>query len=160
MNAGPLPDSAWQEIEAVLTPSELQLFRRFAPADRWHSYRVFKTVSEQGKTDRPLLVASLLHDVGKTSCDSSMWDRSLVVAVEKMWPSRVEAWGSGPPTGWRRPFAMRQQHPVWGAELAEAAGSDQSIIKLIANHQSPQANTLSAQESHWLDALRQADEQH
>lgn len=160
MNSGPLPDSARQEIEAILTPSEFALFSRFSPADQWHSYRVFSSLSQQGETDRPLLAAALLHDVGKTTCDTTMWDRSLVVAVEKVWPSRIEAWGSGPRTGWRRPFAFRQQHAAWGAELAEAAGSDESVVRLIANHQILQTDTLSAQETRWLDALRKADDQH
>lgn len=160
MKAGPLPDSAWQEIGAVLSPTEQELFRCFSAADQWHSYRVFRTLQEQGEQDRPLLAAALLHDVGKTSFASSMWDRSLVVAVEKLWPSRVALWGSGSPNGWRRPFAVRQQHAAWGAEMARAAGSDHSVVMLIANHQSPQSQMLTPQERLWLEALCRADEQH
>lgn len=144
----------------VLTPAEQALFRCFAAADQWHSYRVFRTLREQGEADRPPLAAALLHDVGKTICHNSMWDRSLVVGVEKLWPSRVEVWGNGPPSGWRRPFAVRQQHAAWGAEMVRAAGGEPSVVALIANHQSPRLETLSAQERRWLEALRRADEQH
>lgn len=135
------------------------MFKRYTPADQWHSYRVLRTLRERDVKDRIVLVAALLHDVGKTTCKLSMWDRTLAVIVERIWPSRAAEWGAGEATGWRRPFAVRQQHAVWGANMAKKAGSRPEVVVLIAHHQTPNMALLTEDEKTWLAQLRAADEE-
>ena len=158
ITAGSLPPSAWQEIEAVLSPPERELFRRFALGDRWHGYRVMCTLREAGHTDPDLWVAALLHDVGKTRVRFTAVDRSLEAVCRKLMPGRVQQWEQGQPTGWQRPFVVRARHPAWSAEMAQAAGSSPTAVSLIRRHQDPLPQPTS-HEDHLLQLLQWADDQ-
>lgn len=152
----PLPPEARQEIGGVLSVAELRLFDRYGPRDQQHAYLVYQTLLAAGHTSRPLLAAALLHDVGKARVRLRAWDRMLPVLVETVWPSLARRWGAGAPEGWRRGFAVRRQHPAWGAEMARAAGSDALTVDLICRHQIPPYQTTP--EDHLLLLLQWADD--
>ena len=157
--AGPLPDALLAEVCSVLEPTQLALFRQFGHGDQWHSVRVYRLLQEEGQSDPDLLTAALLHDVGKVRVSLTPWERTLVVITEKLWPSRAEAWGSGEPRGWKRPFVVRSQHPAWGAEMAAEAGASAMTVALIRHHQDPALVHGSPQLRALLDHLQWADDQ-
>ena len=159
VTARPLPPAAWQQIEAVLSPRELALFRRHSPADRRHAYRVLCTLRSAGRDHPALLAAALLHDVGKARCRPRAWERVLGTVAERLFPDRVERWGAGQPRGWRRPFVIRAQHPAWGAEMAAAAGSAPLTITLIRRHQEKAATPEDGETAALLRWLQAADNQ-
>jgi len=159
VTARSLPPSAWQEIEAVLSPRECALFRRHSPADRQHAYRVLRTLRADGRDHPALLAAALLHDVGKTRHRPRAWDRVLGTMAERLFPGRIERWGTGEPRGWRRPFAIRAQHAAWGAEMAAAAGSSPLTVVLIRRHQEKVIGPEEGETAALLRWLQAADDQ-
>lgn len=159
VTAAPLPGDAWNEIESVLSPAEVALFRRLAASDRRHSYGVMQTLRSADHTHPALLAAALLHDVGKTRVPLTVWDRTLIVAAETAVPRRSAAWGQGTPHGWKRPFVVKAQHAAWGAEMAAAAGSRSLTVALIRRHQDPLPEAVEHEEDRLLHWLQWADEQ-
>ncbi len=153
-----LPAAALAEIEALLAPGERALFARFLPRDQQHSYLVFRSLRDDGQDDLRLLRAALLHDIGKARERPSPWDRIWPVLVEKVAPRLAARWGAGRATGWRRAFAIRQQHAAWGAEMAAAAGSDPLVVALIRRHQDPLPPGADALEDRLLRLLQAADD--
>jgi hypothetical protein len=160
-HAVPLTVDAQREIQQRLSLQEVALFERFGFEDQWHSYRVYCTLLEDGESPE-LLVAALLHDVGKTCSPLSIWDRTLVVLAEATIPGRVARWGTGSPRGWRRPFVVRAQHAAWGAQMAREAGSSPSAVSLIRRHQEvlPAPAAAEEPELRQLRKLQWADNQH
>lgn len=158
--ARPLSAQAWQHVADRLSPAELALFRRFAPSDQVHSYRVMQTLLAAGHDDPHLLKAALLHDVGKTRVRLYLWDRVLVVLGKAFLPNKMAAWGQGRPSGWRKAFVVKANHAAWGAEMAEQAGSDPAVVALIHYHQDDLAAVPeTAVSRHLLRLLQWADDQ-
>lgn len=150
--ARPLPAGYHTTIQAHLNPAEYTLFLRFSHTDQWHSYRVMQTLLDAGHDTPALLTAALLHDVGKTRVRLFVWERVLVVLLGKLLPGRVTSWGTGQPQGWRKPFVIKEQHPLWSAEMAEAAGSHPKALRLIRLHQStPEPDDKLLQILQWAD---------
>lgn len=135
LTAGPLTDAARWEIAQILTPAELELFYQFTFPDQWHSYRVLRTLGGAGYNHPDLLAAALLHDIGKIRCPLNPWDRTMIVVGGALFPGRSELWGQGEIASWRRPFVARELHPIWGAEMVEAAGSRPGVVELVRRHQ-------------------------
>jgi hypothetical protein len=156
--------SAWarpvdDELAATfLSPPLLALFRQMRRSEQQHSLNVLRTLRSRGYDDPVLMVAALLHDAGKCRAPYHLWDRVIVVLAKAVAPDRVRQWGSGEPTGWRRPFAVSIQHPRWSAEMAAAAGADPLVIDLIAAHQRRIGHAPQTRLEQLLVALQTADD--
>ena len=164
IHAPPLPAPAWEEIESILTPAEVRLFRRYTVADRRHAYRVLRTLRTAGHDQPTLLAAALLHDVGKTRYRLRLWERIAGALADICCPGRVKSWGNSPVgssaiLSWRRPFIIREQHPRWGAEMAAAAGSAPLVVTLVRHHQDKTSPLPDAEANGLLRALQWADDQ-
>ena len=98
---------------------------------------------EQGENQPDLLVAALLHDVGKLRYRLNPLERSLVVLVKAVLPEQARLWGELPldgwdrTPGWRKAFVVAQQHAGWGAEMAREAGVSRLTESLIRKHHDP-----------------------
>jgi hypothetical protein len=158
LTAEPLPTAAYQEIAATLNEAELALFGRYTAADQWHSYQVFNALRQGGHKEPALLTAALLHDVGKTIHPLSLWERTLIVLAQVICPGWAAVWGQSEARGWRRPFVVKAQHPAWGAEMAQAAGSAPLAVALIRRHQDKVLAETA--EERLLRRLQWADDQH
>ena len=154
-----LPPAALADVAAVLSAAELALFQQQAGGDQWHSYHVYCTVRDAGHNDHDLFVAALLHDVGKTRAPLTVWERSLIVLVQFLWPRRIGKWGAGAPRGWKRPFVVKTKHPAWGAEMAAQAGSSPRAVSLIRRHQDVVPGLDAGHEDELLRLLQWADDQ-
>ncbi|MBE2222556.1 MAG: HD domain-containing protein [Anaerolineae bacterium] len=160
-----LNETGLTEVQAILSDAEFDLFLRFDRGEQWHSYQVMRTLQEAGHTQPELLQAALLHDVGKTRSPLSVWDRSLIVVMKQVLPGKTAVWGQNPTHGWQRPFVVKAQHPEWGAEMAEAAGSRALVVDLIRRHQDDLSETavaetgVTAEENELLRLLQWADNQ-
>jgi putative nucleotidyltransferase with HDIG domain len=94
----------------------------------------------QGEIDPDLLVAALLHDVGKNRYPLHVWERILVVIGKALFPGKVGQWGMAQPVGWKRPFVVSENHAAWGAEMTAAAGATPATIEIIRWHQNKLPN--------------------
>ncbi len=118
----------------VLSPALFDLYRRMRRSERQHSLRVLRCLIDAGHTEPDLLVAALLHDVGKIRVPYYLPEKVLIVLVKAAAPSLYQQWGRGPAQGWRRPFAVGVQHPAWGADMVAAAGGSPLAVDLIRRH--------------------------
>ena len=124
-----------EEAFGVLSGAEMALFESLQPSEQGHSLEVFKCLVESGENDHDLLVAALLHDVGKSRYPLRLWERVVIVLFKHFMPAKAKAWGNGAPLGWKRPFVVSEQHAAWGAEMIEQAGCSELSVNLVRRHQ-------------------------
>lgn len=154
LTARPQPGEMAQAM-SCLTSAERALFLQLPVADQSHSLRVWSALSRAGESDRDLLAAALLHDIGKLRYRLHLWERVLIVLARKLVPGWVERIGSGSARGWRRPFAVSVQHAEWGSDMLAATQSNPRTIEIVRWHQGPieRARTTKRQ----IRALQAAD---
>ena len=141
-----------EQAQAVLSTEQMALFRRLQPGEQAHALHMLSALQTQGETDVDLLVAALLHDVGKQCCPLRLWERVVIVLGQVASPALAQRWGklaAGGCRGWRKPFIVAAQHPAWGAELALQAGASVLVAALIRHHQAP----VPADSNQWEDTL-------
>ncbi|MBN2003634.1 MAG: HD domain-containing protein [Anaerolineae bacterium] len=120
-----------------LTPALLALFETLSHAEQQHSITLCKGLEAQGAPSPDLLVAALLHDVGKTVAPPYLWERVWVVLAGHYTPKLAARLSEGDPRGLRRGFVTHKMHPQWGADLAEKAGANARVVALIRKHHAP-----------------------
>ena len=148
----------WKKIQEILAPAELDLFKTLPIPDLNHSLRVLKTLESAGETDLDLLKAALLHDIGKAPHPLRRWERIFAVLVAGIFPRTAASWGQKEPKGYYRPLVVIHQHPVWGADLAEKAGSNHRVTWLICHHEAEDFTGLFDQGGvELLKKLQEAD---
>ena len=141
-----------------LTPPQAELFLRMPRCDQRHGLDVFYALQRKQNDDHDLLVAALLHDVGKSGRGLRLWHRVLIVLIRALRTPLLDRLASEEPRSWRYPFFVHQQHPELGAELAQAAGCSPTTVELIRRHQEPSANNpLRTHRDKLLAALQEAD---
>ncbi len=176
MRATPDPANL-QMAQTYLTARQMKLFESMQPSEQAHSLQVFKQLYDQAgqdpaqmEKDYPdLLVAALLHDVGKSCQPLHLWERVLIVLGRAFFPRQARQWGQprvaveagtkGKQSWleWRRPFIIAEQHPRWGAELAADAGASPLAISLILHHQQEITAPPTTLEERFLLKLQSVD---
>ena len=141
----------------ILDPSLAALFFRMSDPDQSHSIRVFQTLVDQGEENSDLLMAALLHDVGKSLNPLRAWERSLVVVTNRILPDQVLNWGQCEPRGWRKPFVVALQHPEWGAALVHQEGGSETLVTLIRYHQEHALPSIRKDVQDLIKRLQAAD---
>ncbi|MFT5194469.1 MAG: hypothetical protein ACI9EW_004214 [Cellvibrionaceae bacterium] len=161
LSAGPLSEADRARVDELLSAAEKELFFKFTINDQNHSIRVVSHLIKQSHTNRSLLKAALLHDVGKTKVGRlSVIDRSVAVAVKGLFPKVSQAWGAGELHQAKRfhlPSIVQMQHAEWGADWVQAAGGDALTVSLIRRHQSKMREIVS-EEDYFLMLLQTADD--
>ncbi|HIE37855.1 MAG TPA: phosphohydrolase [Anaerolineae bacterium] len=145
-----------EEVEGVLTPPQRALFLRMPLADRRHGLAVYRALQARGGRPRDLLVAALLHDVGKAAAPLPLWVRVAVVLLERFAPRLLERLGGGEARGWRRPFVVYRRHAEIGAEWAAQAGCSPLTVGLIRRHQEAM-DWVEGEEDRLLALLQEVD---
>ncbi len=147
--------------EALLTEPQLELFLNLQPSEQSHALSMYRKLLEQGENQPDLLVAAVLHDVGKLRYRVNPIERAMVVLVKAVTPGVAQRWGSLPPEGWdgllgwRKAFILSGQHAEWGAQMARQAGVSPLTESLIRKHHDPASQTAelapeSLQRKLWL----------
>jgi hypothetical protein len=124
-----------EQARQALSPELMALFQCLQASEQAHSLAILNHLHDQSINQEDLMVAALLHDVGKSRYPLRLWERILIVLGEALFPGQARKWGQGEPRGWRRAFVVAQQHPMWGAEMAAQAGATPLAVTLIRRHQ-------------------------
>ncbi|MEK9161665.1 MAG: HD domain-containing protein [Chloroflexota bacterium] len=150
-----MPSESLAEVKQVLPPPLFELFIQMRPSDQFHSYCVRQMLIERGQTNPDLLLAALLHDVGKAKMPLMIWERVLIVLGFKFFRDRAIQLGRRQLTPLARSFVVAVQHPAWGADMVNVAGGSPVLIELIRRHQ----DKIESQDelSEMLKALQAVD---
>lgn len=166
LHAAPSPAQI-DQIRPILSPKLLSLFLSMQPGEIAHSLQIWQGLVDFGDCPPDVQVAALLHDVGKTRSPLSVWDRTIIVLARTLLPKQASRWGKdardGWQTGWRRPFVVAENHPEWGAQMAEGAGASPLTVMLIRQHQAYQHSSqknVPAEIQPYLDHLIQLDNEY
>jgi hypothetical protein len=148
---------------SLLNPEQAGLFLRLQTGEKNHAMAMLRTLTRQGEKHPDLLVAALLHDVGKVNYPMNPLERALVVLLRAFLPRQAQQWGEVPRAGWestpswRKPFVLAAQHSQWGAQLAEKSGVRPLTEALIRLHERRHAAELGNIENDLLNKLWMAD---
>src|SRR6266571_6331455 len=82
----PLAAGEYGEVAQWLPVPALALFKTMSPADQRHSLRVCRGLQAHGCTDKDMLAAALLHDVGKAQGRVPFWTRPAIVIGKRCAP--------------------------------------------------------------------------
>lgn len=145
-------------VSPYLAPAQLALFRQLQRSEQWHACLMLNKLLDQGETDRDLLAAALLHDIGKILYPLKTWERVLIVIMKRSFPRLVEGWGQGSPQGLVKPFVVACQHARWGADLAEKAGASALTVGLVRQHEEETPTDSTTEQDRLLRLLKQADD--
>jgi len=143
-------------LRRVLPPQAVALFQAMPGYDRQHAMAVFQALGAAGHDEPDLLVAALLHDVGKSGSGVArirIWHRVATVLLRAFWPGAMERISQDRPGSWRRPFFVQQHHATLGAELVRAACCTPETVELIRRHE----DACREGDSTLLAALQAAD---
>lgn len=86
-----------------------------------------------------LITASLLHDCGKSVIFLHLWHRVFIVLIKKT-PQSLRSRLENGHSIFSYPLKIDTRHALWGGYLAEQAGLNPNICRLIREHHNPKTN--------------------
>lgn len=120
-------------LASWLTPTQLEVFDAMHVADQRHGLDVVRTLRAQGVSDPEVLVAGLLHDVGKG--DTGVWPR-VVYSLGQAYGEVI--WrGAGVLPGFRPALERLRDHAEVSAAMAASAGCSPRTVELIRHQDAP-----------------------
>lgn len=139
----PLSYEDYREVDCWLPEAGLALFRTMSMADQRHSLRVCRELQARGCTERDMLAAALLHDVGKAEGRVPFWTRPVIVLGKRLRPAWLACAIVAPERiehapRWQRELSYAWWHAEVGAQLAARAGLSKRSILYIRTHHLPQ----------------------
>ena len=127
-----VPTSVRDQAVQILNADERALFARLAPADQRHALGVYLAVQETCPHDEVLLIAALLHDVGKGR--PGLADRTGLTLIKALAPWLLLRWQRCPPTSRRGRIAGLAGDTEASACLAELAGSRSDVVETLRSY--------------------------
>jgi hypothetical protein len=131
-----LPPDREQILCAVLDAPLQSAFKQLPAYDQRHLCAVYRSLRDSGSSSPDLLLAALLHDIGKTALSGrvTLLDRTLNVLLAATIPPVHARLTRLPASRWRLGLALAHHHPRLGAELAAQLGCSDRTCWLIAHH--------------------------
>ncbi|MHB0875590.1 MAG: hypothetical protein ACYC5O_06065 [Anaerolineae bacterium] len=120
--------------EEWLNPRQMALFGSQSGADQKHSIAVARLLLRSGYSSRDLIVAALLHDVGKREAVFTPWHRTAIVVTEAIAPWLLRLLARRRHVKLLAPFWAHTVHAAAGSEFAARAGVSDRAVYLIRSH--------------------------
>lgn len=122
---------------SLLTSEQRAQFENLPTFDQQHLCRVANHLRAIGVTDLDLLVAGLLHDIGKSDGIHRvrLTDRVGKVLLKRFAPGTLAKMAADYPQGRFCGLALTVRHPEIGAEIARQLGCSARTCWLICNHE-------------------------
>ncbi|MCC6705238.1 MAG: HDIG domain-containing protein [Thermomicrobiales bacterium] len=113
------------------------MFDRLAIHDRRHLVAVARQLESADPRNSDLIVAGLLHDIGKADDRDHVTfiDRILRVFLGRVSPGLLDRLACPDGIGIRRRLYLTLHHARLGAALAEQRGCSERTVWLIKNHE-------------------------
>jgi hypothetical protein len=146
-----IDDDERAEVARLLTEGQRRLFFSMTARDQRHSLDVLHVLLRQDQTDRHLLSAALLHDVGKGRI--RLWHRVAYVLIRAASPGLLRKLASSESGSWRGALAAIANHAERGASLVRATGASDEVVHLVRCHETADGDNDPRQA-----LLRAADE--
>lgn len=124
-------DSDYALARGVLDDKLYALFCTQHPRDIVHSARTARWLLERGHDDSSLLIAALLHDVGKgpqRRRDRVAWVLAQSAGLSRRAPNAGSRWEM------RRALERSASHSKTSAELMREAGAPERAVELTQSH--------------------------
>ncbi len=123
-------------LASSLTVMQAGAFRGLPAYDQVHLLNVHARLTAAGVTDAYLLIAGLLHDIGKMDQYGvvRLPDRVAYVLLRWLGPAMLARLAESPKPGAGYGLHLCVHHPRLGAERAAALGCNARTVWLIANH--------------------------
>ena len=115
------------DVRSWLTGPEQRLFYDQSAADQRHALQVAHLLLARGHSDRLLIRAALLHDVGKSGRGVGLFHRVAWVLAGRV-SRRLQPWLAQMGGGWR----ALADHAAVGASRLRAAGVEARLVALVA----------------------------
>jgi putative nucleotidyltransferase with HDIG domain len=132
-SAGRVPVAEEGRAAEVLGPILAPLFQALPRNERRHGLDVLATVDRlEGRPDRLLRQAALLHDMGKTQAHLSVLDRSQAVFLRAVSPGLFRAYLRLRP-GFARRYRLYRDHGAIGAQRLRDLGAGE-LAQIVAEH--------------------------
>lgn len=131
-----LPSDRDLILAEALSPEAQAAFRLLSTYDQRHLCTVYRTLRRTAPDDPDLLIAGLLHDLGKAAHSGRvrLVDRVAAVLLRRLLPRAYGRLTRYPASGWRLGLALTEHHPVLGADWARELGCSERVCWLIAHH--------------------------
>jgi hypothetical protein len=122
-----------------LSDSQQAAFRDVSVHDRGHLVRVARSLEVQAPHNSDLIVAGLLHDLGKADgvYQVRLIDRTAKVLLKHLCPTLLRWLARPNPSRLRAGIVLAVHHPVIGAERAAHLGCSDRVVWLIKHHEDP-----------------------
>lgn len=148
----PVPDAEGERwVLSLLAPAESVLYRQMAAVDRAHAINCARAVELLGTE---VVVASALHDVGKTQAGLGTPGRVVASFAGLLSYEQALAWRSKP--GLRGQIALYLDHSDLGAaELEKVGASKLAVAWAREHHLEAEQQTIEAE---LAAALKAADD--
>jgi hypothetical protein len=127
-----------RSVLSYLTPAQRARFEQMPAFDQQHLCRVANYRVASGVTDSDVIVAGLLHDIGKSDGNHcvTLPDRIGKVLMKRFAPGALHAVAADYPNGRFTGLALTVRHPEIGAEVARELGCSERTCWLIRFHES------------------------
>lgn len=143
------PQDAEATLVELLNGGESALYWAMSRADRRHAVECASRAqtllrsepeAADGWSEAEIMVASAMHDVGKTVAGLGTLSRAVAALAEGEAPADGRGHRDGERLSWSQRLWVHRDHPTLGARQLEAAGSSGLAVAWAREHHEPVAD--------------------